>query len=80
MERLKNIDKDEILEALGLQAKPSGWGIVGSALSMFGIGLLVGVGLGLAFAPKAGTELRQDIVDRVRGRAGMEGERPGRVS
>lgn len=34
------------------------------ALAIFGAGLVVGAGLGLLFAPKAGRELRNEIADR----------------
>ncbi|MEL6344980.1 MAG: YtxH domain-containing protein [Myxococcota bacterium] len=34
------------------------------ALAIFGAGLIVGAGLGLLLAPKAGSELRNDIADR----------------
>ena len=33
-------------------------------LGIFGVGILVGAALGLAFAPKAGTDLRTDVTGR----------------
>ena len=35
------------------------------SLALFGAGLLVGAGLALLFAPKAGEELRDDIGERL---------------
>jgi len=35
-----------------------------SMLGAFGAGILIGAGLALLFAPKAGSELRQDIENR----------------
>jgi YtxH-like protein len=63
---LKNLDKDEILEMLGLETKQSTAKWVASALGTFGLGMLVGAGVALMLAPKPGRELRGDIRDRLR--------------
>jgi hypothetical protein len=49
-----------------------------SGLGLFGLGLLIGAGAALLLAPKAGTELRRDLSDRLaHARAdGGYGERP----
>ena len=58
---LKNMDKEDILESLGLQSRPStGEWLLGS-FGLFGIGLLVGASAALLLAPKAGRDLRRDI-------------------
>lgn len=40
-------------------------GEIGVAFGIFGAGLLLGAGLALLFAPKAGSELRQDLASRM---------------
>lgn len=62
---LKHIDRDDLLNALGLESKPSTTVWLAEALGTFGVGLLVGAGLGLLLAPKPGRELRGDIRDRL---------------
>lgn len=61
---LKKLDTDEILSAIGLERQSSAIASVLPTIGGFGIGILVGACLGLAFAPKAGNELRNDMADR----------------
>jgi gas vesicle protein len=63
---LKNMDKEDILGLLGLETKSSTGAWLAGALGTFGVGLLVGAGIGLMLAPKPGRELREDIRDRLR--------------
>jgi gas vesicle protein len=63
---LRNLDKEDILEMMGLQSKTSTGAYLAGALGTFGVGLLVGAGLGLLLAPKAGRELRDDLRDKFR--------------
>jgi hypothetical protein len=78
---LKQIDRDQILAALGLQSRQSTAGWVTGTLGVFGVGLVVGAGLALVFAPKSGRELRQELGTRLRsmreeagnGRQSLEG-------
>ena len=63
---LKNLDKDEILGLLGLETKQSTGSWLTGTLTTFGIGMLVGAGVALMIAPKAGRELRGDIRERLR--------------
>ena len=64
---LKKMDKDELLNLLGLESKkgPADWLL--PTLGAFSVGLLVGAGLGLLMAPKPGTELRNDLRNRMQG-------------
>jgi len=65
LKELRNIDKEDILGALGLQAKRSAMEYILPVLGIFGAGLLTGIGAGMLLAPKAGRELRRDLTRRV---------------
>lgn len=64
---LKKMDKDDVLELLGLETRkgPADWLL--PALGAFSVGMLVGAGLGLLMAPKPGAELRDDLRNRLQG-------------
>ena len=66
LKELRNLDRDDILEMVGLQSKASTGAWLGGVLGTFGVGLLVGAGLGLLLAPKPGRELRDDLRDKFR--------------
>ena len=66
LKELRNFDKDDILEMMGLQTKSSTGAWLAGTLGTFGIGLLVGAGIALLLAPKPGRELREDIRQRLR--------------
>ena len=66
LKELRKLDKDDILEMMGLQTKTSTSAWLAGTLGTFGVGLLVGAGLGLLLAPKPGRELREDLRDRFR--------------
>ena len=66
LKELRNLDKDDILEMMGLQTKSSTAAVLAGTLGTFAVGLLVGAGLGMLLAPKAGRELRDDLRDRFR--------------
>jgi hypothetical protein len=66
---LQDIDRDDVLEALGLEERRSGVATTLGTLGIFALGCLVGAGIGLAFAPKSGDELRNELGDKVRRRA-----------
>lgn len=61
---LRNLDRDDLLETLGLQRRGNVDWVV-PAVTALGVGLLVGAGLGLLFAPKSGNELREDLRERL---------------
>lgn len=63
---LRNLDKDDILDMLGLETKSSTAGWLAGTLGTFGVGLLVGAGIALMLAPKPGRELREDLRERLR--------------
>ncbi len=57
--------KEDIASAVGLQARTSTIGDVLGAFAIFGTGMILGAGLALLFAPKAGHEVRHDIAEKV---------------
>ena len=66
---LQDIDRDDILEAIGLQERRSTWATAFGTIGIFALGCLVGAGIGLAFAPKSGEEFRNELGDRMRRKA-----------
>jgi hypothetical protein len=66
LKEIRKLDKDDILEMMGLQSRTSTAAWLAGTLGTFGVGLLVGAGLGMLLAPKAGRELRDDLRDRFR--------------
>jgi gas vesicle protein len=59
------IRKNDVLEALGLQEDTFTTWLMPSLIG-FGVGALVGAAVALLVAPKAGYELREDILDKGR--------------
>jgi gas vesicle protein len=55
------MNREDILNSIGLQSIPERSDTVLPAMAIFGAGILVGAGLGLLFAPKPGRELRDDL-------------------
>jgi hypothetical protein len=78
---LQDIDKDDVLEAMGLAERSSPWATAMGTIGIFALGCLVGAGIGLAFAPKSGEEFRNELGDRMRRKAdemGMSEQFQGR--
>ncbi|MDP2313941.1 MAG: YtxH domain-containing protein [Pseudomonadota bacterium] len=65
LEKMKSLDKDDFLNMLGLESKRNPVDYMVPALALFGVGVLVGTGIGLLVAPRPGRELRADIVQRL---------------
>ena len=57
--------KEDIASAVGLEARRSPSGDMLAAFAIFGTGMILGAGLALLFAPKAGHEVRHDIAEKV---------------
>jgi len=60
--------KDEIAHAIGLQHRSTASSVTTDllpALGILGTGMLIGAGLALLFAPKAGRETRHDIAEKM---------------
>ena len=57
--------KQDIASAVGLEARPSVTSDMLTAFGIFATGAILGAGLALLFAPKAGQEIRHDIAEKV---------------
>ena len=66
LQDITNVDKNDVLGMLGLEARRSQSTRMLTALGTFGIGLLVGAGVALLLAPKAGGDLRRDLRAKLR--------------
>ena len=66
---LQDLDKDDVLEAIGLEERSSAWATALGTVGIFALGCLVGAGIGLAFAPKSGEEFRTELGERMRRKA-----------
>jgi len=78
---LTDIDRSDILGALGLQSRPSASEWAFGTFGLFGLGVLVGAGVALLLAPKPGSEIRREIgsrlkevQDQVKARVGNNGQ------
>ncbi|MBN1209321.1 MAG: YtxH domain-containing protein [Myxococcaceae bacterium] len=61
---LKKLDKDDLLNLIGLETRKDTTDYLLPALGAFTVGVLLGVGVGLMLAPKPGNELRNDLRSR----------------
>ena len=62
---LRNFDRDDVLSGLGVEVRsPTSDFFTG--LGLFAVGVLVGTGLGIIFAPKAGAETRSQLGETLR--------------
>jgi YtxH-like protein len=57
--------KEDIASTVGLEARASTTRDILTAFGIFGTGMILGAGLALLLAPKAGREIRHDIVEKV---------------
>ena len=66
LQDITNMDKDDVLGMLGLEARRSQSNRLMTTLGTFGIGLLVGAGVALLLAPTPGSALRRDLRAKLR--------------
>jgi hypothetical protein len=59
--------REDIATAVGLRARTSTTGDLLTAFGIFGTGMMLGAGLALLFATKAGRQIRHDLVEKVGG-------------
>jgi len=57
--------KEDIASVVGLSRRSSATADVLAVFGIFGAGLIVGAGVALVLAPKAGHEIRHDIAEKV---------------
>src|SRR6185295_11396818 len=57
--------REDVMNAVRMATNRSTPTDVPAMLGVFGAGILIGAGLALLFAPKTGSELRQEIENRV---------------
>jgi gas vesicle protein len=65
---IKNLDKDEILEMLGLKERDTTSSLFGS-LGLLGVGLLVGAAVALFLTPQSGRDLRNSVGRKIKNSA-----------
>ncbi len=81
--RIPDVDKDDVLELVGLESRRGTAEKVLPALAIFGAGIVVGAGLGLLLAQKPGRELRGELrskLSRGRDEAEAEADAPARAT
>jgi len=61
MSYFSNLRQNDLLRPFGFQRRRMVGGSVVPAFAILGVGLAIGAGIGLLFAPKAGRELRNDL-------------------
>jgi hypothetical protein len=78
LQDIRNMDKNDFLGILGLETKPTLTHELFATLATFGVGLLVGAGVALLLAPKAGSALRHDLRAKLHrdGKAAANGGEP----
>jgi hypothetical protein len=64
--KLGPLDSESALELVGLRPRPSAFGRLLGTVGLLGAGFAAGAGLGLAFAPQPGVELRRQLSQRLR--------------
>jgi hypothetical protein len=64
-DQIKSLDKDDLLNLLGLETRRTTTDFIFPVVAIFGVGLLVGAGVGMLIAPRPGKELRADLAGRL---------------
>lgn len=70
---IHDMDKEHMLELVGLEQRRTTAERLVPAFTLFGVGVLAGLGVGLMVAPRPGRELRYDL------RGKLEKKLPARV-
>jgi len=66
MKTIRNWDKSQFLDLLGLRERESTSAMVLRAIGLIGVGAVIGVGVGLLAAPAPGRDLRVDLSRRLK--------------
>src|SRR5690349_18016747 len=80
LDNIKNLSKDDLLNVLGLETRRTAVDYLVPGLTLFGVGLLVGTGVGLLVAPRTGKELREDLAKRLEDAPDAVKKLPARAS
>ncbi|HYS80396.1 MAG TPA: YtxH domain-containing protein [Anaeromyxobacteraceae bacterium] len=72
---LKGMDREDVLHRLGLEEHTPTSDFF-SGLGLFAVGVLIGAGLGIMFAPKPGAEIRSQLGGTIKHRTGRGEELP----
>ncbi len=67
LKHLRDMDKNDLLEALGLEERKSGVANLLPVIGAAAAGIIIGAAVGFLLAPKAGRDLRTDIGEKFRG-------------
>lgn len=62
---VRNWDKDRVLEMIGVEPRRSAARKIIPSFALFGVGVLLGVGVGVLVAPRPGRELRADLKEKL---------------
>ena len=62
---IRNIDKDYLLNLVGLETKSTFGAMILPTLGIFSLGVIVGAAAGLVFAPAPGTDTREQLRNRL---------------
>ncbi len=60
----QDLDRERMLEMIGLERRRNAAQRVLPIVALFGVGIVVGVGVGMMVAPRTGRELRQELKGR----------------
>lgn len=66
MKDIRNFDKQQFLDLLGLQEQDSATSAALKTIGLIATGALIGVGVGMLMAPSSGREIREDLGRRLR--------------
>ena len=72
---IRNLTKDDVLAALGLQTRQTTLSSVFGSIGLIGLGMIIGASAALMVAPKSGRELREDLSTRLNGTTRRVAER-----
>jgi hypothetical protein len=76
VKKLRNIDRDDVLHRIGLEEHTPTSDFF-SGLGLFAVGVLVGAGLGILFAPRPGAEIRTQVTEKIKNRGQRAAEEYG---
>ena len=61
---LRDFDRERVMDLIGMERRRTTAERAVPIIAFFGVGILVGVGIGLMTAPRSGSELRSELKDK----------------